>query len=106
MRIIARFLTHLGTLSARPLAFFIVLLYVAAWMVFSPHTFEWHAVATIVTLLMTLVIQRSEHRDTQAIHAKLDELLRVDIKASSELASIDEKQPEEIERIRGRRASD
>jgi low affinity Fe/Cu permease len=25
---------------------------------------------------MTLFIQRAEHRDTQAIHAKLDELLR------------------------------
>ena len=24
---------------------------------------------------MTLVIQRAEHRDTQAIHAKLDEVL-------------------------------
>ncbi len=25
---------------------------------------------------MTLFIQRAEHRDTQAIHAKLDELLQ------------------------------
>src|SRR5437588_16366 len=27
---------------------------------------------------MTLVIQRAEHRDTEAIHAKLDELLQAD----------------------------
>jgi low affinity Fe/Cu permease len=27
---------------------------------------------------MTLFIQRAEHRDTQAIHAKSDELLRVE----------------------------
>jgi low affinity Fe/Cu permease len=27
---------------------------------------------------MTLFVQRAEHRDTQAIHAKLDELLRTE----------------------------
>jgi low affinity Fe/Cu permease len=43
---------------------------------------------------MTLLIQRAEHRDTQAIHAKLDELLR------AELVEIDEEEPEAIERHR------
>jgi low affinity Fe/Cu permease len=50
--------------------------------------------------VMTLLIQRSEHRDTQAIHAKLDELLRADDAASSDLAKIDEEEPETIERSR------
>ena len=49
---------------------------------------------------MTLFIQRAEHRDTQAIHAKLDELLRVAPRARSELAHIDEKEPEAIEQHR------
>jgi len=49
---------------------------------------------------MTLVIQRAEHRDTQALQAKLDELLRANDKARSELASIDEQEPETIERQR------
>jgi low affinity Fe/Cu permease len=49
---------------------------------------------------MTLLIQRSEHRDTQAIHAKLDELLRANETARSELAKIDKEQPEAIERSR------
>jgi low affinity Fe/Cu permease len=39
-----------------------------------------YAIATLATWMMTLFIQRSEHRDTQAIHAKLDELLRSDPK--------------------------
>jgi low affinity Fe/Cu permease len=43
-----------------------------------------------------LFIQRSSHRDTQALHAKLDELLRVDINARSKLAMLDEKEPEFI----------
>ena len=49
---------------------------------------------------MTLVIQRAEHRDTQAIHAKLDELLKVHGDAEDELMGIDEKDAEEIERDR------
>lgn len=47
-----------------------------------------------------LVIQRSEHRDTQAIQAKLDELLRVHNAARSDLTRLDEKEPEEIENER------
>jgi low affinity Fe/Cu permease len=49
---------------------------------------------------MTLLIQRSEHRDTQALHAKLDELLRAQEGADSRLTSLDDEQPEEIERQR------
>jgi low affinity Fe/Cu permease len=49
---------------------------------------------------MALFIQRSEHRDTQAIHAKLDELLRANGEAKDELAKLDEKEPEQIEAFR------
>jgi low affinity Fe/Cu permease len=48
---------------------------------------------------MTLLIQRSEHRDTQAIQAKLDELLRVQDGARTDLTKIDDQQPEQIELI-------
>jgi low affinity Fe/Cu permease len=48
---------------------------------------------------MTLLIQRSEHRDTQAIHAKLDELLKTHPNASNRLTRIDDEEPEEIESI-------
>ena len=54
---------------------------------------------------MTLFIQRAGHRDTQAIQAKLDELLRSDRSASNELTDIDRKEPEEIERERDERDS-
>jgi low affinity Fe/Cu permease len=50
---------------------------------------------------MTLFIQRAEHRDTQAIQAKLDELLRAQAGASDAVTRIDRKEPEEIERERG-----
>jgi len=46
--------------------------------------------------VMTLFIQRAEHRDTQAIHAKLDELLRAEGRSRNELALIDDQEPEAI----------
>ena len=58
------------------------------------------AVATLATWGMTLVIQRAEHRDTQTIHAKLDEILHALGDARNEITRMDEKEPEEIERRR------
>ena len=94
-------LTHIGTLTSRPIAFVLFGAYAAAWLIFSPHTVEWHSVATLATWLMTLFIQRAEHRDTQAIHAKLDELLRASPEARNEVIRIDDSEPEEVEHMRG-----
>ena len=94
------FLTRLGVYTANPLAFLVLIVYAALWIVFKPETFEWHAVATLATWGMTLVIQRAEHRDTQAIHAKLDEILHALGDARNEITRMDEKEPEEIERRR------
>jgi low affinity Fe/Cu permease len=95
-----RALTLLGTFTARPSALLIVLAYAVFWLFFERESFDLHAVATLMVWVMTLLIQRSEHRDTQAIHAKLDELLRADDAASSDLARIDGEEPEAIERSR------
>jgi low affinity Fe/Cu permease len=93
-------LTWLGVLMARPAAFVVLVCYVIAWLAFSSQSFDWHAIATVATWLMTLFIQRAEHRDTQAIHAKLDELLRVEGRARSELTQLDDEEPEVIEQHR------
>ena len=96
--LIGRGLTALGVWTARPTAFVIVAAYGAAWAFI--QGIDWHAIATLATWLMTLLIQRAEHRDTQAIHAKLDELLRADREADTDLRSLDQAQPEEIEDLR------
>ncbi|CAM5490937.1 hypothetical protein MAUB1S_08223 [Mycolicibacterium aubagnense] len=96
----ASVLTQLGTAAARPWAFLILIGYIALWLVFEHETFDWHGFATMATWTMTLFIQRAEHRDTQALQAKLDELLRASAGAKDELTTIDEKEPEEIERRR------
>lgn len=46
---------------------------------------------------MTLFIQLAEHRNTQALHAKMDELLRAVVDADNETAKIDKQKPKEIE---------
>jgi low affinity Fe/Cu permease len=100
-----RLLTWLGAMSAHPSAFAVVAIYALLWIVLDPASLNWHGVATLATWLMTLFIQRAEHRETQAIHAKLDELLRAEGHARTELTRIDERQPEEIERHRRRRTA-
>jgi hypothetical protein len=83
-----------------PVAFAIVGAYALLWLIFEWSTFDWHAVATLATWFMTLFIQRAEYRDTQTIHAKLDELLLSHGEARTELRAIDDDEPEEIERHR------
>jgi low affinity Fe/Cu permease len=97
-------LTHLGTFFARPTAFLIVIGYACLWLIFERETFDWHGVATLATWMMTLFIQRAEHRDTQALQAKIDELLRVDAKAGTGLSALDQREPEDVERFREGRA--
>ena len=106
MHCFRQILTICGASTSHPAAFMVVLIYVGAWLAVSPASFNWHAVATVATWMMTLIIQRAEHRDTQAIHAKLDELLRVEGRARNELTELDDEEPEVIEerRLRERRA--
>ena len=92
--------TTLGQAAAHPAAFAVVLLYALAWLAFNRQTFDFNAVATLIVWIMTLFIQRSSHRDTLAIHAKLDELIRADENARSELTRLDEKEPELIAKHR------
>jgi low affinity Fe/Cu permease len=92
--------TLIGQAAGHPAAFLVVLLYAVLWLILSPATFEWNAIATLAVFAMTLFIQRANRRDNLALHAKLDELLRVDHAARSELTQLDEQEPEEIERHR------
>jgi low affinity Fe/Cu permease len=98
-------LTTIGVATARPIAILVVPLYAVGWAYFEPATFDWHAIAVLAAWAMTFLIQRAAHRDTQAIHAKIDELLREDPAARSELEHMDDEEPEDIERHRERERS-
>jgi low affinity Fe/Cu permease len=99
-RFLRQVLTLFGTIAASPWAFTIVAAYAVLWLIFNPGSLNWHGIATLATWCMTLFIQRSEHRDTQTIHAKLDELLKTHPNASDKLTRIDDEEPEEIESYR------
>ena len=102
MELIRRSLTSLGVFAAHPLAFLMVATYGLLWFALDRHNFGWHSLAVLATWFMTLLIQRAEYRDTQAIQAKLDELLHAQVRANNGLTHIDEEEPEDIERHRAR----
>ena len=77
-----------------------MIVYALLWLVFDRVSFDWNALATLAVFVMTLFIQRANRRDNLALHAKLDELLRVDHAARSELTQLDEQEPEVIVRHR------
>jgi low affinity Fe/Cu permease len=97
---VRQFLTRIGELAAHPAAFGVLIGYVTLWLLFDRSTLDWHALATLGTWFMTLIIQRAEDRDTQALQAKLDELLRADRAADSRLTKVDTLEPEDIKRLR------
>jgi low affinity Fe/Cu permease len=92
--------TNIGQAAGHPAAFLVVIVYAVLWLTFSRATFEWNAVATLAVFAMTLFIQRTNRRDNLALQSKLDELLRVDDDARSELTQLDGQEPEVIERHR------
>jgi low affinity Fe/Cu permease len=97
---LARALTAFGVWTASPWAFGAFALYAVGWLTLGLDHFDWHGGATLATWLMTLCIQRAEHRDTQAIHAKLDALIRATPDAQNALTKLDQEEPEVIEKRR------
>ena len=100
LNVAQRTLTQLGSLTARPVAILMVLGFAGLWFAFDRASLDFHGVATLATWIMTLLIQRAEHRDSQATQAKLDELLHAVSNASNRMSLIDEAEPEEIEKHR------
>jgi len=90
----------MGQWMAHPGAFLIIPIYGALWYALDKESWNWHSLAVLATWFMTLILQRSGYRDTVALHAKLDELLRVQGQARNELMSIDEEDLEEVEKRR------
>jgi len=55
---------------------------------------------TIVTFLMVFLIQNTQNRDSQALHLKLDELIRAQKGARNSLLNLDDLSDDELAKIR------
>ena len=84
---------QLGRSATFSLAFFSIVL----WGVSGPF-FGWSDTWQLV--MMVFVIQNTQNRDTQALHLKLDELIRVNSTARNSLMGLEEKSELEVEQVK------
>jgi low affinity Fe/Cu permease len=93
--------------AGRPFAFILALACVVVWAVTGPlfgFSEVWQLVintgTTIVTFLMVFLVQNTQNRDSAAIQAKLDELIRAIVEARVQFIGIEHMTDTEIEEIR------
>lgn len=70
------------------------------WCIFGHQLKIWDAVTTAIGLLVVFVIQHTENIHDQAIHLKLDEIIRAIGEADNKFRCIEEKGEEEIRKLR------
>jgi low affinity Fe/Cu permease len=93
-------------MSGHPAVFAFAILTVIAWMVTGPvfsysdtRQLVMNTWTNVATFLMVFLIQNSQNRDSSALQAKLDELIRTSA-ARNSFVGIENLTPEEIESIR------
>jgi low affinity Fe/Cu permease len=92
-----------------PWVFLAALLIVVVWSATGPlfrYSDTWQLVintgTTIVTFLMVFLIQNTQNRDSEALHLKIDELLRALDAADTRLVDLEERSEQELEQLRKR----
>src|SRR5215467_5587124 len=105
------FFARLASTTARkagqPLAFTMACLIIIAWALTGPifhFSDTWQLVintgTTIITFLMVFLIQNTQNRDSEAMHLKLNELIRSNQEAHNALLNLEELTERDLDRIR------
>ena len=90
-------------ISGSSTAFIVAFLVIIAWILSGPifdYSDTWQLVintgTTIITFLMVFLIQRSQNKDSIALHLKLNELIVVQELASNRLVCVEEISEEDL----------
>jgi len=104
----ARFASATARLAGRPITFAMAVALVLGWAITGPifdFSNTWQLVintfTTILTFLMVFLIQNTQNRDAEAMHIKLDELIRAVKGAQNTLLDLEDLDEKELDRIRG-----
>jgi len=102
-----RFAKATSRVTGRPVAFAVAVAVLALWAVSGPFfgfSDTWQLVintgTTIVTFLMVFLIQNTQNRDSEALHLKLDELIRATRGAHNALLDLEELEEKDLDKIR------
>lgn len=102
-----RFAKATSRAAGRPGAFALAVAALIIWAASGPFfgfSDTWQLVintgTTIVTFLMVFLIQNTQNRDSEALHVKLDELIRATRGAHNALLDLEELEEEELDKIR------
>jgi len=103
----SRFARWASNAAGLPHTFFLALLVILTWACTGPifhYSDTWQLVintgTTIITFLMVFLIQNTQNRDSEAMHLKLDELIRAVEGAHNGLLDLEELKVEELNHIR------
>jgi len=104
-----RFANAAARATGKPATFLLAVLVVVVWGVTGPlfgFSDTWQLVintgTTIVTFLMVFLIQNTQNRDAEAMHVKMDELIRALEGAHNALLDLEELADEELDEVRER----
>ena len=93
--------------AGRPCTFVIALVLIVGWALTGPmfgYSDTWQLVintgTTIITFLMVFLIQATQNRDSQALHVKLDELIRAVHGARNSFLNLDDMTDEDLDKLR------
>jgi low affinity Fe/Cu permease len=103
------FARHTAHVAGRPVTFALASLVIALWALTGPifhFSDTWQLVintsTTIITFLMVFLIQNTQNRDSEAMHLKLDELIRAVSDADNAMLNLDELDDEALAEIHAR----
>jgi low affinity Fe/Cu permease len=104
-----RFATAAARATGRPGTFVLAVLIIVVWACTGPifgFSDTWQLIintgTTIVTFLMVFLIQNTQNRDSEAMHVKMDELIRAVQGAHNALLDLEELDDKTLDTVRER----